>query len=115
MKYLLPLAVALAMTSGANAGYTAGELLKECKADSKKAACATYVTATWDTFEALAWTHKELVIANICIPHGITVVPAEMIKLAETRIQEQKATPDMSAAAVLLAGLRSKFNCFDRR
>ncbi len=110
MKSLLPLAIALAMTSGAGAnGYTAGELLKDCRTDSKKAVCSAYVTATWDTFAALAWTHKELVIANICIPHGLTVIPADMIKLAE----QQKPTPETPAATVLLAGLRSKFNCFE--
>lgn len=122
MKTLTTLSLAAALIAGASsaqAGYTTAELLNDCRADAGKKACMAYVTATWDTFVVLGDKKNpydgELAIDGICIPTIVTVVPADLLKLAEQAVQKQESLSTMPAAAAVLAGLRLQFNCFDRR
>jgi hypothetical protein len=122
VKTITTLALAAALLAGASsarAGYTTAELLNDCRADAKKTSCTAYVTATWDTFVLLADNKNpldaQLAIESICIPKIVTIAPSELIKLAEQAVQAQQSLSEMPAATALLAGLRSQFNCFDRR
>src|SRR5262245_33559195 len=130
MKTLTTLAAAALIVgaSSAHAGenYTAADLVKDCRDTGKKASCITYVAGAWATFFELAYYHPlaglpgpntDHIISNICVPANriAQITPADLISFAEQAIEKDGSLPASPAAKALLAGLRLKFNCFERR
>jgi hypothetical protein len=93
--------------------------------DWQRTACFTYVAATRDAYTFIAITsikgpdEKQTKIAGICMPTNVKLPLDDLISWTDQLVQEWRAKMDgkldpmgeMTAAAVILASIRTRWPC----
>jgi hypothetical protein len=120
MKHFTTLAGAalfvLATCTGATSApelFTMSVLTQACGSAnaSERSICLAYATAVRDSFLAMAAASKNTGVAGICLSANEAISPTDMITYGKDAARSVSNANVVSAANLMLWGLRSRFPC----